>query len=73
MHADVASDEPGHCPKCGMKLLATPVSYVCPMHPDVTSATADKCPKCGMKLLPAHVVAASEGSEAARAQLRPRS
>jgi rubrerythrin len=63
MHADVASDEPGHCPKCGMKLLATPVSYVCPMHPDVTSATADKCPKCGMKLLTAHVVAASEGGE----------
>jgi FtsP/CotA-like multicopper oxidase with cupredoxin domain len=64
MHADIASEEPGHCPKCGMKLLATPVSYVCPMHPDVTSATADKCPKCGMKLLPAHVVAASEGSHA---------
>jgi FtsP/CotA-like multicopper oxidase with cupredoxin domain len=62
MHADVASGEPGKCPTCGMKLLATAVSYVCPMHPDVTSATADKCPKCGMKLLPAHVVAASEGS-----------
>ncbi|HEV8451172.1 MAG TPA: multicopper oxidase family protein [Gaiellales bacterium] len=61
MHADVVSDEPGHCPKCGMKLLATAVSYVCPMHPDVASDTPDKCPKCGMKLLPAHLVAASEG------------
>ena len=61
MHADVVSAEPGKCPKCGMKLLATAVSYVCPMHPEVVSATADKCSKCGMKLLPAHVVAASEG------------
>ena len=71
MHADVASDEPGHCPKCGMKLLATPVSYVCPMHPDVTSATADKCPKCGMKLLPAHVVAASEGGTGTNTSTAP--
>ena len=54
---DVVSDEPGSCPKCGMKLLATaaPTSYVCPMHPEVT-ATPDRCPKCGMKLLPAELV-----------------
>ncbi|MGH3020907.1 MAG: multicopper oxidase domain-containing protein, partial [Gaiellaceae bacterium] len=37
MHPEVVSEEPGSCPKCGMKLLATaaPTSYVCPMHPDV--------------------------------------
>jgi len=58
MHPEVISEEPGSCPKCGMKLLATeapsaPVSYVCPMHPEVVSEQADRCPKCGMKLVPA--------------------
>ena len=55
MHPEVVSDEPGKCPQCGMKLLATaaPESYVCPMHPEVTSDEAGKCPECGMKLLPA--------------------
>ena len=39
MHPEVTSDEPGTCPKCGMKLIpAAPASYVCPMHPEVTSA-----------------------------------
>jgi FtsP/CotA-like multicopper oxidase with cupredoxin domain len=58
MHPEVVSDEPGRCPKCGMKLLATAASgYVCPMHPDVVSDKADSCPKCGMKLLPASLVA----------------
>ena len=39
MHPEVTSDEPGRCPKCGMKLLATPApaaataAYACPMHP----------------------------------------
>ena len=36
MHPDVVSDEPGHCPKCGLKLLAVEApatSYACPMHP----------------------------------------
>ena len=53
MHPEVTSDEPGRCPKCGMKLLATaaPVTYACPMHPEVTSDQPDRCPKCGMKLL----------------------
>ena len=56
MHADVVSDQPGRCPKCGMKLLATaapvaPTSYACPMHPEVTSDQPGRCPKCGMKLL----------------------
>jgi FtsP/CotA-like multicopper oxidase with cupredoxin domain len=55
MHPEVTSDEPGRCPKCGMKLLATqaPVAttYACPMHPEVTSDQPGRCPKCGMKLL----------------------
>jgi FtsP/CotA-like multicopper oxidase with cupredoxin domain len=55
MHPEVTSQEPGRCPKCGMKLLATqaPVAttYACPMHPEVTSDQPGRCPKCGMKLL----------------------
>jgi FtsP/CotA-like multicopper oxidase with cupredoxin domain len=55
MHPEVTSQEPGRCPKCGMKLLAAappaPTSYVCPMHPEVVSDTPGRCPKCGMKLL----------------------
>jgi FtsP/CotA-like multicopper oxidase with cupredoxin domain len=55
MHPEVTSDQPGRCPKCGMKLLATaaPTSYVCPMHPEVVSDQPGRCPKCGMKLLAA--------------------
>jgi FtsP/CotA-like multicopper oxidase with cupredoxin domain len=60
MHPEVVSDEPGRCPRCGMKLLAQAVtvetSYACPMHPDVTSATPDRCPRCGMKLVPARLL-----------------
>jgi FtsP/CotA-like multicopper oxidase with cupredoxin domain len=68
MHPEVVGDEPGKCPKCGMKLLATAVpaatTYVCPMHPEVTSDAPDRCPKCGMKLVPAGLVSetAAEGS-----------
>jgi FtsP/CotA-like multicopper oxidase with cupredoxin domain len=64
MHPEVVSEEPGSCPKCGMKLLAQAaeeMTYVCPMHPEVTSAKPDRCPKCGMKLLPANVVEAGGG------------
>ena len=60
MHAEVVSDTPGHCPKCGMKLLATATptpSYACPMHPEVVSDTPGRCPKCGMKLLPSQLAA----------------
>ena len=40
MHPEVTSDEPGTCPKCGMKLIpAAPASYVCPMHPEVTATS----------------------------------
>jgi FtsP/CotA-like multicopper oxidase with cupredoxin domain len=63
MHPDVVSDEPGKCPKCGMKLLpaAAPTGYACPMHPEVTSDQPDRCPKCGMKLVPARLVAGVQG------------
>ena len=60
MHPDVVSNEPGRCPKCGMKLLATEAAaettYACPMHPEVVSDAPDRCPKCGMKLVPAQLV-----------------
>src|SRR5262249_39012925 len=61
MHPEVVSEEPGSCPECGMKLLATAVAeYVCPMHPDVVGTSGDdRCPKCGMKLLPSALVASA--------------
>jgi FtsP/CotA-like multicopper oxidase with cupredoxin domain len=63
MHPEVVSEEPGHCPECGMKLLAVaaPSSYTCPMHPEVTSDQPGHCPECGMKLLPSHLVAEASG------------
>ncbi len=68
MHPEVTSPEPGRCPKCGMKLLATaapaPTTYACPMHPEVTSDQPGRCPKCGMKLLPAQVVTQPGGHDA---------
>jgi FtsP/CotA-like multicopper oxidase with cupredoxin domain len=59
MHPDVTSAEPGKCPRCGMKLLATErrsSQFVCPMHPDVTSSEAGRRSKSGMKLVPADLV-----------------
>ena len=59
MHADVISDEPAKCNKCGMDLvkskkeqMKTEVtkSYSCPMHADITSDKPGKCSKCGMDL-----------------------
>ena len=65
MHPEVVSDEPGHCPECGMKLLpseAQSSTYACPMHPEVVSEQPGHCPECGMKLLPAELVGdAAEG------------
>ena len=66
MHADVISDEPGRCPKCGMKLMATeaaPVAFVCPMHSEIRSPRPDRCPKCGMKLVPSELVGQASSSE----------
>ena len=60
MHPEIVSAEPGHCPTCGMKLLATAapadIEYACPMHPQIRSDAPDRCPECGMKLVPAHLV-----------------
>jgi FtsP/CotA-like multicopper oxidase with cupredoxin domain len=70
MHPEVTQAEPGRCPKCGMKLLATedaPITYACPMHPEITSEQADRCPKCGMKLIPAQLVGEAAHGEHARA------
>ncbi|HEY6398092.1 MAG TPA: heavy metal-binding domain-containing protein, partial [Solirubrobacteraceae bacterium] len=64
MHPEVVSEHPGHCPKCGMKLLAIEApatTYTCPMHPEVVSEEPGHCPKCGMKLLPASLVAEAGG------------
>jgi FtsP/CotA-like multicopper oxidase with cupredoxin domain len=64
MHPEVVSEQPGHCPKCGMKLLAAEapaVTYTCPMHPEVVSDEPGHCPQCGMKLLPAQIVADAAG------------
>jgi FtsP/CotA-like multicopper oxidase with cupredoxin domain len=63
MHPEVVRDGPGHCPECGMKLLAAqaPSSYTCPMHPEINSDQPGHCPECGMKLLPSHLVADAGG------------
>ena len=64
MHPEVVSDEPGHCPECGMKLLAVEApatTYTCPMHPEVVSDEPGHCPECGMKLLPSQLVAEAGG------------
>ena len=67
MHPEVVSEQPGHCPECGMKLLAVEApatSYTCPMHPEVVTDEPGHCPECGMKLLPAQLVAqAGDGHE----------
>ena len=69
MHAEVTSDEPGRCPKCGMKLMPVAVAYTCPMHPEVISAEAGHCPKCGMKLMPSTAIPESSGSEHAHSDM----
>jgi FtsP/CotA-like multicopper oxidase with cupredoxin domain len=64
MHAEVVSEEPGHCPECGMKLLAVEApatTYTCPMHLEVVSDGPGHCPECGMKLLPSQLVADAGG------------
>jgi FtsP/CotA-like multicopper oxidase with cupredoxin domain len=65
MHPEVTSQEPGRCPKCGMKLLATTTTtiYACPMHPEVTSQEPGRCPKCGMKLLVTALASQPAGRE----------
>jgi FtsP/CotA-like multicopper oxidase with cupredoxin domain len=64
MHPEVVREEPGHCPECGMKLLAAEApatTYTCPMHPEVVSEEPGHCPECGMKLLASQLVAEAGG------------
>jgi FtsP/CotA-like multicopper oxidase with cupredoxin domain len=64
MHPEVASEDPGSCPECGMKLLpvaAASAGYACPMHPEVVSEEPGHCPECQMKLVPAALVDAGAG------------
>ena len=73
MHPDVASEQPGRCPDCGMKLLATEApgaatGYACPMHPAVVSQEPSRCPDCGMKLVPAALVNQPAVGEASAAE-----
>jgi FtsP/CotA-like multicopper oxidase with cupredoxin domain len=63
MHPEVVSEEPAHCPHCGMKLLPEPTTYTCPMHLDVVAQEPGRCPTCGMKLLPAQLVARAAGHD----------
>ena len=51
MHADVTSDKPDKCSKCGMYLKKKEMkAYSCPMHSDVVNDQPGKCSKCGMEL-----------------------
>ena len=56
MHEDIVATWDGKCPKCGMKLMASPAgtarpsAFACPMHPEITATWAGECPKCGMTL-----------------------
>ena len=71
MHAEIISDKPGDCPKCGMTL--TPVQtkgpsaqkqiYTCPMHPEIEQDHAGDCPKCGMTLEPKNVMPEKRGEQ----------
>ncbi|HEX3328174.1 MAG TPA: multicopper oxidase domain-containing protein, partial [Actinomycetota bacterium] len=67
MHPEVVSADPGHCPECGMKLVAMEApdsGYTCPMHPDVVRDEPGHCPECGMKLLPSQLVSeAADGPD----------
>jgi FtsP/CotA-like multicopper oxidase with cupredoxin domain len=76
MHPEVISDQPGRCPKCGMKLLATTAPapatvYRCPMHPEVISDQPGRCPKCGMKLLATTAPAAAHHGDHAEPGQEP--
>jgi FtsP/CotA-like multicopper oxidase with cupredoxin domain len=64
MHPEVVSEQPGHCPECGMRLLAVEApatTYTCPMHLEIVSEQPGHCPECGMKLLPSQLVAEAGG------------
>jgi P-type Cu+ transporter len=65
------SDEPGDCPKCGMRLEhnpayrlpAEPTLYTCPMHPEIEQDHPGDCPICGMRLEPKTRVATGQDED----------
>jgi len=64
----VDSDEPGHCPHCGMALQPSGVApartqYTCPMHPEIVRDEPGDCPICGMALEPV-IASADDGPSA---------
>jgi Cu+-exporting ATPase len=70
MHAEVYSDKPGSCPKCGMALEPVDLSatterieYTCPMHPQIVRDQPGSCPICGMALEPRNVTANASNPE----------
>ena len=55
----VEAEQPGDCPKCGMRLERNPAfrettttRWTCPMHPEIQQDHPGECPKCGMDLEP---------------------
>ena len=73
MHPHIVSEQPGRCPDCGMKLMATEAprvatGYACPMHPEVVSEQPSRCSECGMKLVPATLVNQPAPGEASAAE-----
>jgi FtsP/CotA-like multicopper oxidase with cupredoxin domain len=73
MHPHIVSEQPGRCPECAMKLIATEApraatGYACPMHPEVVSEQPGRCPECGMKLVPAALVNQPAAGEASAAE-----
>ena len=77
MHPDVASEQPGRCPDCGMKLLATetpgaPTGYACPMHPAVAQPRAQPLPGMRDEARPAALVNQSAVGEAPQPIQNPR-
>ena len=68
MHPEVVSEEPGRCPKCGMKLLATaapPPATSARCTRRSSNAEPGRCPKCGMKLVPAALAGSTTHDDAA--------
>lgn len=66
MCPEVAADEPGDCPRCGMALernpeVRGPRSYTCPMHPQIEQDEPGTCPICGMALEPKEVTDEDDG------------
>jgi Cu(I)/Ag(I) efflux system membrane fusion protein/cobalt-zinc-cadmium efflux system membrane fusion protein len=73
MHPEVIMEEPGDCPKCGMKLVPVKQTqeeavaqeneaqlWTCGMHPEVIMDEPGRCPKCGMELVPVKSTSSSQ-------------